>query len=69
MAGLKLIHDRPLRDRVGDIQVHLAVDAGQGAQVRGQDHPDHGSVWTSTDRTAGRSRAIGAQLSPESAEA
>src|SRR3984957_6646789 len=61
IAGLKLIEDGPLRDR--------AVDAGQSAQVRGQDHPNHGSVWTSTDSTAGRSRTIGAQLSPESAEA
>src|SRR5712671_6443397 len=29
----------------------------------------HGSVCTSTDSTAGRSRTIGAQLSPASAEA
>ena len=69
IAGLKLIEDGPLRDRADDLQVHLAVDVGQSAQVRGQDHPNHGSVWTSTDSTAGRSRTIGAQLSPESAEA
>src|SRR5438105_12186773 len=29
----------------------------------------HGSVWTSTESTGGRSRTIGAQLSPASAEA
>ena len=31
------------------------------AQVDRQHHPDHGSVWTATDSTAGRSRTIGAQ--------
>ena len=34
----------------------------------GQDNPDHGNTWTSTESTAGRSRTIGAQLSPLSAE-
>ena len=28
----------------------------------------HTNVWTSTDRTAGRSLTMGAQLSPESAD-
>ena len=49
--------------------VDLAVDARQRAQMGGQHDADHGSVWTSTDSTAGRSRTIGAQLSPASAEA
>ena len=30
--------------------------------------PDHGSVWASTERTAGRSRTIAFQVSPASAE-
>ena len=33
------------------------------------DRPGHDSVCTSTDSTGGRSRTIGLQLSPESAEA
>ena len=37
--------------------------------MRGENDPDHGSVWTSTDSTAGRSRTIGVQLPPESGEA
>jgi Raf kinase inhibitor-like YbhB/YbcL family protein len=69
VAGLQRVQHRPLGHRAGDVEVHLAVDAGEGPQVRGEHDPDHGSVWTSTDRTAGRSRTIGAQLSPESAEA
>lgn len=32
-------------------------------------NPDHRNVCTSTESTAGRSRTIGAQLSPESADA
>ena len=69
VAGLQRVQDGPLGDRAGDPRRTSPSIAGQGAQVRGQDHPDHGSVWTSTDSTAGRSRTIGAQLSPESAEA
>ena len=44
--------------------VHLAVDAGQRSQMVGKHDADHGSVCTSTDTTAGRSRTIGVQLSP-----
>jgi hypothetical protein len=32
-------------------------------------HPDHQSVCTSTESTAGRSRTIGAHVSPPSGEA
>lgn len=51
------------------LNLHLAVAARQLAQMRRQHHPDHDSVCASTDNTAGRSRTMGAQLSPESAEA
>jgi hypothetical protein len=44
VAGFELVQDGPLCDRADNMQVHLALDAGEGAQVRGQDHPDHGSV-------------------------
>ena len=54
--------------RPRDVEVHLAVNPGQRAQVSGKDDPDHERVWTSTESTAGKSRTIGAQLSPESAE-
>ena len=58
-----------LRDRPVDVDGHLAVDARQRPQMRGKDDADHGSVWTSTESTAGRSRTIGAQVSPASADA
>src|SRR6202008_2962543 len=51
-----------------DGQRHLAVHPRERPEVGRQDHPDHVSDWTSTDRTAGRSRTIGIQLSPPSAE-
>ncbi len=43
--------------------------ARQRAQVRRQLDSNHGSVSTSTENTAGRSRTIGAQVSPPSREA
>src|SRR6266705_2115586 len=52
-----------------DVDLHLALDAGQRPQVGREHHADHGSVWTSTDRTAGRSRTIGAHASPPSGDA
>ena len=55
--------------RTPAIMLDFAADTGQGPQVRGKHDPDHGSVWASTDSTAGRSRTIGAQQSPASAEA
>jgi len=44
-----------------------AADAPE-ARPGSRECPDHESVWTWTDRTAGRSRTIGAQLSPESGD-
>ena len=40
----------------------------QFPQMEGKRDPDHGSVWTSTETTAGRSRTMGAQLSPALAD-
>ena len=45
----------------------FAADLREVAQMIREDHPNH-SVCTSTDSTAGRSRTIGFQLSPASAE-
>src|SRR5262249_7990122 len=69
VPGLQRIQDSPLGDLALDLQLHLAVHPGERAQVRGEHYPDHDSVWTSTESTAGRSRTIGAQLSPASADA
>ena len=69
IAGLERVEDRALRGRALDVELHLAVDLRQRPQMIRKHDADHGSVWTSTDSTAGRSRTIGAQLSPASAEA
>src|SRR5262249_58424034 len=69
IARLERVEDRALRHRPLDLELQLALDARERAQMRGQHHPDHGSDWTSTDTTDGRSRTIGVQLSPASAEA
>src|SRR5262249_12239966 len=47
-----------------DVDSHLVADACERPQMRRQDDADHRSVCTSTDRTGGRSRTIGIQLSP-----
>ena len=69
VARLQRVQHRSLGDRPVDLEFHLAVDVRERPQVCGEHHPDHDSVWTSTDSTAGRSRTIGAQVSPASAEA
>jgi hypothetical protein len=53
IAGLE---DRALRDLTLDVERHLAVDARQRPQMCREDDADHGSVWTSTDTTAGSFR-------------
>src|SRR5215831_6881296 len=78
-----VVSDRPLQHGIGDfervkdgalryltldLELQLAARARQRSQVRREDHSDHGSVWTSTDRTAGRSRTIGDHVSPALAE-
>ena len=63
---------------ISDPKGHVAIDrerhlarrhARQLTEVGGQVDADHGRVWTSTERTAGRSRMIGAQVSPASGDA
>jgi len=68
VAGLESIKDGRDGRRAGDFQFYLAVDAGERAEVEGQDDADHGRVWTSTERTAGRSRTMGCQESPTSGD-
>src|SRR5450432_1214246 len=62
------VEHRALRDRAIDLQLHFVANFRQRAQVMRQDYADHASVCTSTDKTAGRSRTIGFQESPESGE-
>src|SRR2546422_452839 len=68
IGGLECVEDRALRDLTLDLERHLAVNMRQHSQMRREYHSDHGSVWTSTENTAGRSRTIGVQLSPASAD-
>src|SRR3954447_19666998 len=69
IAGLEGVEDGALGRGAVDAQLHLADDPGQGPEVGREYDSDHGSVWTSTERTAGRSRTIGDQESPASADA
>src|SRR6266850_1361255 len=70
IGGLERIEDRPLRRDAVDVELHLAVDARERPQMRREDNADdHDSVWSSTETTEGRSRTMGSQLSPASAEA
>src|SRR5256886_3092237 len=68
LAGLQRVEYRRPRDRTGDVELHLAFDLRQRPEVRREHHADHRSVCTSTDRTAGRSRTMGVQLSPASGD-
>ncbi len=69
IAGLQCVEDRALRGLTLDVELHLAVDLRQRSQMYREYDSDHGSGWTSPDATAGRSRTMGAQLSPASADA
>jgi DNA-binding NarL/FixJ family response regulator len=69
VGGLQRVQHRAQRGPPGHVELHLAVHPRQHPQVGRQHHPDHGRVWASTERTAGRSRTIADQLSPASAEA
>jgi hypothetical protein len=69
ILGLERINDRTLRNLPFDLKLYLSFDSTQCSKMRRQYNTDHGNVCTSTERTAGRSRAIGAQLSPASADA
>ncbi len=69
VAGLERVDDRPLRRLTDNLEFDLPVDVCERPQVRRKPDSDHGTPWTSTESTAGRSRTIGTQLSPASAEA
>src|SRR5262249_2543421 len=65
---LECVEHRPTRGAPRDCQRHLAVHPRERPEGGRQDHPDPASDWTSTERTAGRSRTRGIQMSPPSAE-
>src|SRR5260370_38314206 len=50
------------------VQLNLGTDPRHRSQKARKHDADHGSVWTSTESTAGRCSTIGAQLLPASAE-
>ena len=69
ITGLQSVEDRTDRSLACDFDRHLAVRLRQCSQMRREHHTNHESVCTSTESTAGRSRTMGAQLSPASADA
>jgi hypothetical protein len=69
IASLQRVQDGALRDRTFDLELHLSVDACQRPQMSRKHDSYHGSVWTSTESTDGRSRTMADQLSPLSTDA
>src|ERR1700676_1283050 len=64
IAGLECIQNRALRDTPCNFERHFTAGVRQCSEVCRKHDADHRSVCTSTESTAGRSRTIGAQLSP-----
>ena len=69
VAFLERIQGGLNRGLAPNLHLYLAAGLRQRLERCGQDQPDHGSVWTSTEYTAGKSRAIGFQLPPPSGDA
>src|SRR4051812_18335447 len=69
MRRLEGVQDRALGDGLLDAQLDGPPHPRQDLQVPRQDDLDHFSVWTSTDRTPGRSRTIAFHESPPSGDA
>jgi len=69
IACLERVEHRTLGGLTLDVDLDLTVDPCQRSQMGWKLDSNHGRVWTSTDRTAGRSRTMSAQLSPPSADA
>ena len=72
VAGLEGVEDGALGYRAVESEGHVMAHACEDAEVGWEFDADgcaHERVWTSTERTAGRSWTMAFQLSPESAEA
>ena len=67
--GFERVEHLALRSVATDVEFDFSADVRQGAEVLREPDADHGKVWTSTESTRGRSRTIGFQVSPWSAEA
>ena len=68
ISSFELVEYGPLSHVRVNVEFYVPIDARQSAQMRRKNNANHGSVCTSTESTAGRSRTIGFQLSPESAD-
>src|SRR5436305_275835 len=68
VASLERIQDGRDGHRTGDFERNFAGGPRERTKMRRKHHVDHASVCTSTESTAGRSRAIAVQLSPPSGE-
>jgi hypothetical protein len=69
IAGLECIQNGALRDRTPYVELHFAGNARKRPQMGREYDSSHDKVWASTDTTLGRSRTMGVQLSPASADA
>ena len=69
IPSFELVKYGPLSYGGVNVKLYVAIDARQRAQMRRQNDANHGSVCTSTESTAGRSRTIGFQLSPALSDA
>src|SRR5207249_5528072 len=68
VAGFERIEHCGRRRASRYIQQHFAIHLGECPEMMRQLDADHAIACASTESTAGRSRTIGAQLSPPSAE-
>ena len=68
VSSFELVEYGPLSHGSVDVEFYVAIEARQRAQMRRQNNANHGNVCTSTESTAGKSRTIGFQLSPASAD-
>jgi len=69
VTGFECVQNGTLRNSTFHFELHLAGNACKRPKMGREHDSNHGKVWTSTDTTLGRSRTIGAQLSPESVDA
>src|SRR6185369_14981090 len=51
-----------------NVELNISRNARKRSQMCRQNNYDHVSVWTSTESTGGRSRTMGVQVSPASAD-
>ena len=69
VADFKRVDDRTLGGQTLNVKLDLSVDVRESPEMRRELNSDHGSVWTSMESTAGKSRTMGIHVSPASADA